>query len=268
MSAIARFSGPAELGLAWPAAAGLTWQLPQPLVPCMPTAGLDLKRNLLRDHFLFREFTPAELDELLAYARVERFGAHQNVLLKGSPGTGMMAVIKGEIRISGPGADGREVIFNMLGPGDIFGEVALLDGGERSADATAMTASEVLVIERRNFLPFIERHPAVATKLLIALCAKLRRTTEQVEDLALLDLPARLAKKLLSLARTNGRQTERGLLLEKTLSQGELAKALGTSRESVNKQLARWQRDGFIRVVDGTITLVNREGLRQVLEQD
>jgi CRP/FNR family cyclic AMP-dependent transcriptional regulator len=234
----------------------------------MPTAGLDLKRNLLRDHFMFREFTAAELDELLTYARVERFGAHQTVLLKGSPGTGMMAVIKGEIRISGPGADGREVIFNMLGPGDIFGEVALLDGGERSADATATTACEVLVIERRNFLPFLERHPPVATKLLIALCAKLRRTTEQVEDLALLDLPARLAKKLLSLARTHGRQTERGLLIDTKLSQGELAKSLGTSRESVNKQLARWQRDGFLRVVDGAITVVDREGLRQVLEQD
>jgi len=254
--------------LACLAGLGLSWYQPEPLVPSMATAGLDLKRNLLRDHFLFREFTPSELDELLAYARIERFRAHETVLLKGSPGTGMMAVIKGEIRISGPGADGREVIFNVLGPGDIFGEVALLDGGERSADATAATDSEVLVIERRNFLPFLERHPPVATKLLIALCAKLRRTTEQVEDLALLDLPARLAKKLLSLARTHGRQTERGLAVETTLSQGDLAKSLATSRESVNKQLARWQRDGIIRVVEGAITLLDREALRQVLEQD
>ena len=264
----AHFAISADLGLACLRVPGLTWRQQEPLVPSMPTGGLDQKRNLLREHFLFREFTPAELDELLAYARMERFRAHETVLLKGSPGTGMMAVIKGEIRISGPGADGREVIFNMLGPGDIFGEVALLDGGERSADATATTDSEVLVIERRNFLPFLERHPPVATKLLIALCAKLRRTTEQVEDLALLDLPARLAKKLLSLARTHGRQTERGLLIEAKLSQGELAKSLGTSRESVNKQLARWQRDGFIRVADGAITLVDREALRQVLERD
>lgn len=268
MSDSAHLTDPAELGLAWPRAAGLSWRQQEPLVPIMQIAGLDQKRNLLREHFLFREFTPAELDELLTYARIERFRAHQTVLLKGSPGTGMMAVITGEIRISGPGADGREIIFNMLGPGDIFGEVALLDGGERSADATATTNTEVLVIERRNFLPFLERHPPVATKLLIALCAKLRRTTEQVEDLALLDLPARLAKKLLSLARTHGRQTERGLVIETTLSQGELAKSLGTSRESVNKQLARWQRDGIIRVVEGTITLLDREALRQVLERD
>lgn len=257
-----------ELGLAWPAGSWITWHKHEPLVPIMTTASLDLKRSLLRDHFLFREFSPAELDELLTYARIERFRAHETVLLKGSPGTGMMAVIKGEIRISGPGADGREVIFNMLGPGDIFGEVALLDGGERSADATAVTETEVLVIERRNFLPFLERHPPVATKLLIALCAKLRRTTEQVEDLALLDLPARLAKKLLSLARAHGRQTERGLLIDSKVNQGELAKSLATSRESVNKQLARWQRDGIIRVVEGAITLVDREALRQVLEQD
>lgn len=267
MTAVTR-AARAEFGLASPAGSRLTWRQQEPPVPSMQTAGLDLKRNLLRDHFLFREFSPAELDELLAYARIERFRAHETVLLKGAPGTGMMAVIKGEIRISGPGADGREVIFNMLGPGDIFGEVALLDGGERSADATAVIDSEVLVIERRNFLPFLERHPPVATKLLIALCAKLRRTTEQVEDLALLDLPARLAKRLLSLARTHGRQMERGLLIDTKLSQGELAKSLATSRESVNKQLARWQRDGIIRVVEGAITLIDREALRQVLEQD
>lgn len=257
-----------ESGLAWRAGSAITWHQHERLVPSMPTIGLDLKRSLLRDHFLFREFSEAELDELLTYARIERFRAHETVLLKGSPGTGMMAVIKGEIRISGPGADGREVIFNMLGPGDIFGEVALLDGGERSADATTVSDSEVLVIERRNFLPFLERHPPVATKLLIALCAKLRRTTEQVEDLALLDLPARLAKKLLSLARAHGRQTERGLLIDTKLSQGELAKSLATSRESVNKQLARWQRDGIIRIVEGAVTLVDRDALRQALERD
>ena len=234
----------------------------------MPTAGLDLKRNLLQGHFLFREFTPAELDELLAYARIERFHARATVLLKGSPGTGMMAVIKGEIRISGPGADGREVIFNTLGPGDIFGEVALLDGGERSADATAVTDTEVLVIERRNFLPFLERHPPVATKLLIALCAKLRRTTEQVEDLALLDLPARLAKKLLSLAEAYGRKTPQGRLIEAKLSQGELAKLLATSRESVNKQLARWQREGIVRITEGAIILVDEDALRHIRDQD
>jgi CRP/FNR family transcriptional regulator, cyclic AMP receptor protein len=234
----------------------------------MPAASLDLKRDLLKRHFLFREFTPAELDELLAYARVERFRAHATVLLKGAPGTGMMAVLKGEIRISAPGADGREVVFNTLGPGDIFGEVALLDGGERSADATAVADTEVLVIERRDFLPFLERHPPVATKLLVALCAKLRRTTEQVEDLALLDLPARLAKKLLSLAGAQGRATSQGLRIDTKLSQGDLAKQLATSRETVNKQLARWQREGVLRLDDGAITVLDSEALQRVLDQD
>ena len=98
--------------------------------------------------------------------------------------------------------------------------------------------------------------------------AQVRRTTEQVEDLALLDLPARLAKRLLSLAQAHGRQTQQGLLIDTKLSQGELAKSLATSRESVNKQLARWQRDGVLRVVEGAITLVDREALRLVLERD
>ena len=127
-----------------------------------------------------------------------------------------------------PGLDGREIVLTVIGEGDIVGEIALLDGKERTADATAVSDCEMLVIERRSFLPFLEQHPLVATRLLVALCARLRRTTEQVEDLALLNLPERLAKKLLSLATTQSERTPEGIRIAARLTQGELGNMLAS----------------------------------------
>ena len=232
----------------------------------MQPTGLDIKRRLLGNHFLFRALSPVELDDLLAYSRVERFRAGDTIFLKGAPGTGMMAVLKGSVRISVPGADGREVILTTFSDGEVFGEIALLDGGERTADAIAASDAELLVIDRRSFLPFLERHPQLAGRLLVALCERLRRTTEQVEDLALLDLPARLAKKLLSLGKAQGRQTAGGIRIETGLSQGELGNMMGASRESINKQLSRWQRDGVIQLAQGAITVLDPEALERIID--
>src|SRR5262249_19573634 len=158
--------------------------------------------------------------------------------LKGAPGNGMMAILRGEVRISVLGPDGRQITLTTMSEGDIFGEIALLDGGDRTADVVAITDTELLVIDRRSFLPFLERHPAVANKLLVALCQRLRRTTQQVEDLALLDLSARLAKRLIGLAETKGQKTDGGIKIATPLTQGALADMVGTSRESINRQLS------------------------------
>ncbi len=225
------------------------------------------KQQILRNHFLFRELSEAEMATLLTYAHVARFGANERIFLKGSPGTGMMAVLKGAVRIAVPGLDGREIVLTVIGEGDIVGEIALIDGKERTADATAVSDCEMLVIERRSFLPFLEQHPQVATRLLVALCARLRRTTEQVEDLALLNLPERLAKKLVSLATAQGERIPEGIRIAARLTQGELGNMLGTSRESINKQLARWQRDGILEFGQGgVVTIHDMDALAAVID--
>jgi len=225
------------------------------------------KQQILRNHFLFRELSETEMATLLTYAHVARFAANERIFLKGSPGTGMMAVLKGSVRIAVPGLDGREIVLTVIGEGDIVGEIALIDGKERTADATAVSDCEMLVIERRSFLPFLEQHPQVATRLLVALCARLRRTTEQVEDLALLNLPERLAKKLLSLAHDQGERTREGIRIAARLTQGELGNMLGTSRESINKQLARWQRDGILDFGQGgVVTIHDMDALTAVID--
>ncbi len=113
--------------------------------------------------------------------------------------TSLFAVCTGQVKITAPSADGKDTVFNLLKEGDIFGEIALLDGRPRTADAIAATDCELLVIERRNFVPLVHSHPEIALKLIEVLCDRLRRTSEQVEDVTFLDLPSRLAKVLLRL---------------------------------------------------------------------
>jgi CRP-like cAMP-binding protein len=233
----------------------------------LQATGPSPKRDLLRQHYLFRDLTEAELDELLSYARRSRVRAGETICLRGSPGAGMMAILSGEVTISVTGADGRQVIFARLGEGQIFGEIALLDGGERSADVVADADTELMTIERRSFLPYLERHPHIGIKLLVALCEKLRRTTEQVEDLALLDLGPRLAKRLLTLAGIGPAPPDKPATIPTPPTQGELAAMMGTSRESINRQLSVWQRDGLLRLAHGSIVIADAAALQRIVER-
>jgi CRP/FNR family cyclic AMP-dependent transcriptional regulator len=222
-----------------------------------------LRARILRNHELFRELSAEELDQLIAVARMEEVRAKSPIFLKGDPGESMMAVVTGEVKISAPAADGREIVLAMMPAGEVFGEIALLDGCDRTADATAVTNCSLLVIHRRDFLPFLNSHPQVAIRLLRVVCQRLRRTTEQVEDLLFLNLPSRLAKKLLYLSGSGEeRQRERAPIIRQ--SQREIGNLVGLSRESINKQLSRWQKEGVLTLRDGMIVLDDLDALREI----
>jgi CRP/FNR family transcriptional regulator, cyclic AMP receptor protein len=240
---------------------------PQPANRPGGTGTVD-RRAILRNHALFAQLTSGEIDQLLAHARVAHYRHGDVIFHKASPGTGMMAVLAGQVRISAPSPDGREIVLNMINPGEIFGEIALLDGKDRTADAVAQTDCELLVIERRSFIPFLISNPEIALRLLAVLCDRLRRTTEQVEDMLFRDLPSRLAKKLLSLAATSGTRSERGVRIATRLSQRELGAMVGMSRESVNKQLRQWQVEGIIASEEGCILLADERKLRSLAEPE
>jgi CRP-like cAMP-binding protein len=215
---------------------------------------------------LFRELSEEELDQLITVARIEEVRAKAPIFHKGAPGESMMAVVTGEVKISAPAADGREIVLAMMGPGEVFGEIALLDGCDRTADATAVTNCTLLVVHRRDFLPFLNAHPHVAIRLLRVVCQRLRRTTEQVEDLLFLNLPSRLAKKLLYLSgAADDRRRERAPIIRQ--SQREIGNLVGLSRESINKQLSRWQKEGLLTLRDGMIVLEDLESLRDISEE-
>jgi CRP-like cAMP-binding protein len=218
----------------------------------MSGSGHEDKRQILDRHFLLGKLSLAEIDALVTYSRVERYAAGEQIFAKGMPGQSMMAVLRGTVRISSISVAGKEIVFNLINKGEIFGEIALLDGGERSGDATALTDCELLVLSRRDLMPMLENHADICLLLIKILCRRLRRTSEQLEDLMFRHLESRIAKALLQLAE---RPDLRGAALDLHLSQSELGKIVGGSRESVNKQLQIWHRAGLIRLAKGAIVI-------------
>jgi CRP-like cAMP-binding protein len=224
------------------------------------------RRAMLAQHFLLATLDDNALDTLLAVASERRFTNNQVIFQKGDPGTSMMAVLSGRVRISAYSEDGREIILNMIDAGQLFGEIALLDGKERTADATAMGKTEILVLDRRDFLPFLENNPKSAVRLIEVLCARLRRTSEMVESIAFLDFGARLARLLVQMSRHYGKETEDGLLIDIRISQADLGNLIASTRESVNRQLSAWTQEGVIAVDQGKITILDQETLQDTAQ--
>lgn len=224
------------------------------------------RRLLLAQHFLLARLDASALDTLLAVASERRFSNGQVIFQKGDPGTSMMAVLTGRVRISAYSEDGREIILNMIDAGHLFGEIALLDGKERTADATAMGKTELLILDRRDFLPFLEQNPKSAVQLIEVLCARLRRTSELVESIAFLDFGARLARLLVQMAEHYGKKTEAGLLIDMRISQADLGNLIASTRESVNRQLSTWTQEGVIAIDQGKITIIDQEILEHTAQ--
>jgi CRP/FNR family transcriptional regulator, cyclic AMP receptor protein len=218
--------------------------------------------QLLRRQVLFAKLGDAEIAELLTRARIQRHAAGTEIFAKGSPGESMMAVLHGSVKITSPSSDGREVVLNIIDAGEFFGEIALLDGGERSGYATALTDCELLIFYRRDFLPFLQRHPDVFVQLIEVLCQRLRNTSELVEDVAFVTLGSRVAKTLLRLVEHERAATKPVVL---HVTQRELGNMVGGARESVNRQLQAWQKAGLIELGKGTIAIRDLTGLHRLV---
>jgi CRP/FNR family transcriptional regulator, cyclic AMP receptor protein len=221
------------------------------------------KRRIFERHFLLGKLSLDEIDKLLTYSRVERYPAGHEIFAKGSPGNSMMLVLRGSVRISSISLTGKEFVLNIISAGEIVGEIALLDGGERSGDAFAMDDCELLVLNRRDFLPFLENRADICMMLIRVLCHRLRRTSEQVEDVLFRDLEGRIAKALLQEAERTGRPDLGGRPVEIHMSQNDLAHIVGSSRESVNKQLQAWHRAGYIDLSKGSIMIRDLAALKR-----
>ncbi len=212
----------------------------------------------LQKCFLFQALNDQARAEIAARAHRRRFAAGAAIFRAGDPGQSMMAIATGTVRISLPTVPGREVVLADLGPGEVFGEVALLDGKDRSANASALSTCELLELERRDVLPFLAERPEVCVRLLALLCDRLRRADQRMSDIAFLDIPARIARTLLARI---GDPSERRPKPKLALSQGELAAMVGASRENVNRHLRDWQRRGILESRSGWIVVLSRETL-------
>ena len=226
---------------------------------------IDLKtsaygRNVLEQSPLFAQMDENSRRDLIGLAIPRSFSIGEAVCRIGDPGGSMMAVLTGIVRISMPTVKGKEVILGDLHAGELFGEIAMLDGKPRSANATALTKCELLILERRNIIPFLEKHPAVCLQLMELLCARIRRSDERMADLAFFELPTRLAKLLLSYG---SEKAGKGMRL--SLSQTELAEMVGATRENVNRCLRDWHRRGLVKLQGGWTVIPDPEKLRDLL---
>jgi CRP/FNR family cyclic AMP-dependent transcriptional regulator len=211
-----------------------------------PIADLSVRREALRGCALFRPLTPAELEAVLARAVLQRFARGDTIMHRGDPATGMVVILQGRMRVSVSSIEGQETSLGVLGPGDVVGEMALLDGGERSTDVTAVEDGVSLVIQRGDFLPLLENNAGLCLRLMQVLCVRLRSTNRAVEEITTLSLSARLGRLLLRLAESCGVRTGQALRLDLRLSQKDLGTLVGASREKVNRQLRVWEQGGAL----------------------
>ncbi|MGQ0430643.1 MAG: Crp/Fnr family transcriptional regulator [Gammaproteobacteria bacterium] len=222
-------------------------------------------RIVLERSPLFRGLAPAAFDRIAALAAQRAYRAGEVVFSQGEAGDALYAVVAGQVRISTGAADGREIFLNIMEPGDTFGEIALLDGGTRTATATAMTASDLVSIRREPLFALLEREPQVAVELLRLCGARLRWTSGLLEDAALLDAPTRMAKRLLSLGRLHGEKNGDGFTLR--ISQEDLASFLGVTRQAVNQQLQAWKAQGWVALGRGSVTVLAERSLRASVQR-
>jgi CRP/FNR family transcriptional regulator, cyclic AMP receptor protein len=195
-------------------------------------------------------------------ARSRRYRRGEVLYHQEDLGDSLHIVQTGHVKIVGAGESGTETVLAVLGPGECFGELALIDGGPRSARVEALEPVETLSVARSAFFEFLRENPRAIEPLLVALAKMIRRLTETVTDLTSLDLEARLAKKLLQLADEHGETAEGGVAIALPVTQEELAAMVGASRASVNKVLGWYEDSRAIERRGRHIVLLNQEGLR------
>jgi CRP/FNR family cyclic AMP-dependent transcriptional regulator len=228
----------------------------------------ETRRRLLISCPLFDALPREAQDDILLQATDRTVRRGKLVFQKGDEGSYMVAVLSGRIRISATSAEGREVTLNMIDAGEVFGELALLDCKPRSADATALEDSSLMLVDRRHFLPYLASNHALALRVIDVLCERLRDTSETLGNFAMLDLPGRLARKLINLAEQYGRSENGHTRLDIRLSHTDLGRFVGSSRETVNKQMRAWEDAGIVTREGGRIALCKLLVLRQIAGED
>ncbi len=223
------------------------------------------KRALIEQISLFSALRPAERERLLDCVIERRFRKGEILLERGREGSNMMILVSGRARVTATSTEGKLITLAILEIGAILGELALLDGKPRSADVVAMAPCLVLLLERRDFLPLLTQNRDLALRLMELLCDRLRATSLALEEVALTDVPTRLASLLLKLGTRYGSDDRGGRRIQLRLSQTDLSSLIAATRESANKQLRAWREQGILDEEDGHIILRQPEALQALV---
>lgn len=221
------------------------------------------RQELLDGQTLFSGLSAEDLKKLARHSVVKHCRPKEVIFRKGDPGDGLYLVTSGRVVITSISAEGQETILAIMGKGDVFGEIAVLDGKTRTAEAMAIEGSELLFVGRRELLAFLAAHPDLCMKMFATLCERVRHATQIIEDRAFLNLESRLAKTLLSLADVYGVPDQDGVRIDVRLTQYDLGNMTGTSRESINKLMNEWEETGLLLTRRGRIVLRRPDDIRR-----
>ncbi|WP_225009385.1 Crp/Fnr family transcriptional regulator [Novosphingobium percolationis] len=221
--------------------------------------------EMLTAQSLFADCEPEELADIVARAQVRSFKPGQTLMAQGDPGDTLYIVLGGLARVSMVAANGREIVLDYAEPGAVLGEIAFLDGGERTASVDAIEPVDALCLSRTAFADIIAHHKGLSLRLLKAMARRLRQNNTVIEaDRAYTSGP-RLARFLLRLM-MGGEASGGEARLKIALSQGELGNFAGMSREQINRQLSAWADGGIVAVRSGKVTILDREALVGIAE--
>lgn len=215
----------------------------------------------LRSVPFFNNLAPREADRISQRLVPRRFGRGQIIFHHGDPGGLLYIITNGKVKITYSTPEGQDALLAILGSGDFFGELALLDDSSRSATAEALMPTETLTLRRRAFMQYITENPNFALHVLKTLAEHIRRLNSQISDIFFLDLPARLARVLLHLADGHGRMVEEGLLIDLAITQTDLAEMTGATRVSINKTLGRFRTANWILTKGRKFVILDRDEL-------
>jgi len=219
----------------------------------------DRVRELLTSVELFGEMPDEEIDDLTALAQIKKLSKDTTIFHAGDPADAVFVVASGRIKVVITSTDGKEFILTVLGPGQVFGEMALLESAPRSASVVTLSAVEVLVISRADFQRLLDSNPRISQRLMAILSRRLRRANAKMESLAYMDVAGRLARYLLDLARDHGQRLGNGWVVVRRPTHSDIAHSIGTSRETVSRLINEFE-EGFGLVNKGKFTYI-RENL-------
>jgi CRP/FNR family transcriptional regulator, cyclic AMP receptor protein len=222
-------------------------------------------RLFLKHNTFFGSLSDTALDALLHRGHIKQYAAGDVICRRQERGDTLMVIVTGRIKVMSNSVDGKEIVLNFLGPGDTTGEIAVLDGKQRTADVIALEKSEVFLVHSRDLLPLLIAHPQALLEVVQVLCEKLRAASAIIEDSSL-DVRRRTARGLLRLALQHGRTSKEGVRVELKVSQSELGGYLGLSRENVNRQLSQLKHANVLRNAGTHILVTDEAALCEIAE--
>ena len=219
----------------------------------------------LRGVHLFQSLNPHDSEHLAASLKHRSLKKGEALFRKGDEGTSLYIVKSGSVKIVLPSDMGDEVTPAILSEGDVFGEMALLDGMPRSADVVALESSELLALNQKDFLAFLKGNETAIQSILSFLSMQLRKTDDLLEDAHFLNISTRLARRLVELSKKYGHQKEEGgpIQIDLRLTQNDLASIVGATRESINKELRILREKGLVSTEENIIHILNMEQLER-----